>query len=141
MVINPPIVCQTCQTIVQGWKSSKGDVICPDCGNIIYHRDYLPCPQCNEMDYYSLIIVNNNNWHYDSVTNEVTDYNDKKGVMFNICGKRLEKDINEQNIQLMSAKVSQDIKRKIYWTSIDDYDPTKPMPQYIIDKFPYDKQD
>jgi hypothetical protein len=41
----------------------------------------------------------------------------------------------------MTAKQSQDIKRKLVWTGIMDYDPTKPMPQWIIDKFPYDEQE
>ena len=40
----------------------------------------------------------------------------------------------------MSSKQSQIIKRKLVWTSSMDYDPSKPMPQEIIDMFPYDKQ-
>jgi hypothetical protein len=46
-------------------------------------------------------------------------------------------DIKSQKVFLMNPRESQNIKRKLVWTSSSDYDSSKPMPQYIIDKFPY----
>lgn len=141
MVINPPIVCETCDTVVFEWRSSGGDVVCPECGNVIYERVYYPCPACGRDDYHTLRVVNNNNWHYDSTSGEVTDYNDKKGKVANVCGKSLLADLKNQNAVLLTAIESQNVKRKIMWTSSDDYDATKPMPKEIIEMFPYDTQE
>lgn len=141
MVVNPPIICQTCGSVIFEWRSSEQNVICPSCEKIITHRDYFNCPTCQQDDYHTLRVVNNSNWNYDSTTGEVTEYCDKKGVVINICGKSLQKDIKSQKIQLMTAKQSQDIKRKLVWTGIMDYDSTKPMPQWIIDRFPYNEQE
>ena len=137
MVINPPIICEHCSSVVFEWKSSVDNIICPDCGNVIEQRNYYPCPKCGELDYMTLRVVNNNNWHYDSVTGEVTEYNDKAGFTINTCCKELEKAIKKQEIKLFSEKESADIKRKILWTSSDDYEPGKPMPEWIKDKFKY----
>lgn len=141
MVVNPPIVCETCGSVVFEWRSTAGDVICPDCGNVIRTREYCPCPVCGGDDYHTLRVVHNNNWHYDSVSGEVTEYCDKRGVVMNRCGKSLMDDFKHQRIYLLTARESQDIKRKITWTGSDDYDPLKPMPQWIIDKFSYDMQE
>jgi hypothetical protein len=75
------------------------------------------------------------------VSGEVTEYCDKRGVVINVCGKSLMNDIKSQKVTLMNANQSQDIKRKLVWTGVMDYDPTKPMPQWIIDKFPYGEQE
>lgn len=141
MVVNPPIVCEHCDTVVFEWRSSVGDVVCPECGNVIRDRFYYPCPHCHENDYHTLRVVNNNNWHYDSTSGEVNDYNDQQGRTMNVCGKSLMDDLKRNRMFLLTAKESQDVKRKIAWTASDDYDPTKPMPQSIIDAFPYGKQE
>lgn len=141
MVVNPPIVCEHCDTVVFEWRSSLGDVICPDCGNVIRTRFYYPCPHCHGNDYHTLRVVNNDNWHYDSTRGEVNEYNDKKGVVLNICGKLLMDDFKHQRMFLLTARESQDVKRKIAWTGSDDYEPGKPMPRDIIDRFPYESQE
>jgi hypothetical protein len=137
MVINPPIICEHCNSVVFEWKSSEDYIICPDCENVIEKREYYPCPKCGKQDYMTLRVVNNNNWHYDSVTGEVTEYNDKSGFVINVCKKELEKEISQQKIKLLSSKESVDIKRKILWTSQDDYESGKPIPDWIKEKFPY----
>ena len=136
MVVNPPIICEHCDSVVYEWRSSVGDVVCPDCGNIIRHRDYLPCPICGDMDYHCLRVVCNNNWHYDSTNDEVIDYNDKAGRIIYVCGRQLLYEIKKQLLVLLTPNESALVKRKLVWTSSDDYDPAKPMPQAIIDKFP-----
>lgn len=141
LVINPPIICQNCNEVVFEWRSNWEKVFCPCCDNEIKHRDYLPCPVCGEMDYHSLRVVHNNNFHYDSVSGQVTQYCDKRGKVINMCGKSIMKQIKNQSIILLTAKESQDVKRKIVWTGSDDYDPIKPMPQQIINQFPYDEQE
>lgn len=141
LVIQPPIICQTCNSVIFEWRQSDEGTICPACENVIQERNYYPCPECGGMDYHTLRVINNNNWGYDSVTGQITQYNDKKGTVLNVCGKSLVNDIKHQNIVLMNSRQSQDIKRKIVWTSSMDYDPSKPMPQQIIDRFPYDEQE
>lgn len=135
LVINPPIVCETCDSVIFEWKSSQGQVICPACQNIIKERFYAPCPHCGDNDWMSLRVVNNNNFHYDSYTGEVTEYNDKCGRTLNVCGKSLEKEIKQGKVKLLSEQQSKIVKRKILWTGSDDYDPEKPMPDWIKDKF------
>ena len=56
------------------------------------------------------------------------------------CGKALMDDIRSGRMTLLSAKDSQDVKRRIIWTGSSDYDSTKQMPQSIIDQFPYSAQ-
>ena len=67
----------------------------------------------------------------------VTEYNDKAGFTINTCRKELEKAINKHEIRLFSEKESAAVKRKILWTSLDEYEPGKPMPEWIKEKFPY----
>lgn len=141
MVINPPIICETCGAAVFEWRSSEEQVICPACENVIKQRNYLSCPTCGQDDYHTLRVVNNNNWQYDSITGQVTQYCDKRGIVLDMCGKSIQKDIKSQKLQLMTSKQTQDIKRKLVWTGSMDYQPTKPMPQWVIDKFPYDAQE
>jgi len=141
LVVNPPIVCEHCDTVVFEWRSSAGDVVCPDCGQVIGTRFYYPCPVCGEDDYHTLRVVNNNNWHYDSTSGEVNEYNDQQGRVMNVCGKALMDDLKNHGLRLMTARESQDIKRKITWTASDDYVPGKPIPQAIIDMFPYGGQE
>ena len=140
MVVNPPIVCEHCDTVVFEWRANQGDVICPECGDVIRTRFYYPCPYCGGNDYHTLRVVNNNNWHYDSTSGEVTEYNDKAGKVINICGKSLMDDLKHQRMFLLTARESQDIKRKLAWTGCDDYDSSKPIPYSIISQFPYDAQ-
>lgn len=140
MVVQPPIVCEHCDTVVFEWRESEGDVVCPECGKVIRDRFYYPCPYCHGDDYHTLRVVNNQNWHYDSTRGEVTDYNDKKGAVLNVCGRSIERDIAAHRMRLMSGDESQDIKRKILWTGSDDYDSSKPMPQWIVDRFPHGGQ-
>ena len=135
MTVNPPIVCENCNAVVFEWRSSGGDVVCPECGKTIKDRFYYPCPHCHGDDYHSLRVVNNNNWHYDSTTGEVTEYNDKKGVVLNVCGKELMEDIRHNRVTLLTEREGNEVKRKIIWTSSDDYDSSKPMPQEIRDMF------
>ena len=141
MVVQPPIICEKCFSVVYEWRESAGDVVCPACENIIKQRNYYNCPDCGDLDYHTLRVVNNNNWGYNSVTGQVTEYNDKRGTAINICGKSLMNDIKSQKIILMNARQSQNIKRKLVWTSSPDYDSSKNMPQEIIDKFPYYEQE
>jgi len=140
MVVNPPIVCEHCDTVIYEWRSSQGDVVCPDCGQVVRTRFFYPCPRCHGDDYHTLRVVNNNNWHYDSTTGEVTEYNDKVGKVIHVCGKSIMDDLKHQRMYLLTAKETQDVKRKLAWTGCDDYDSTKPMPQWVIDKFPYGAQ-
>lgn len=135
LVINPPIVCETCDSVVFEWKSSDEQVICPSCQNVINERFYAPCPYCGDNDFVSLRVVNNNNFHYDSHSGEVTEYNDQYGRTINVCGKNLDKEIKEGKVKLLSEQDSNKVKQKILWTSQDDYDPTKPIPDWIKDKF------
>lgn len=141
MVVQPPIICETCNSVVYEWRSNSGEVICPACNNVITHRDYFPCPVCGGDDYHTLRIVSNNNWHYDSVTGQVTQYCDKQGIVLNVCGKSIMNDIKHQFVCLMTPKQSQNIKRKLVWTGSMEYDSTKLMPQSIIDAYPYDAQE
>lgn len=139
MVANPPIVCETCNSVVFDWRSSE-DVICPVCESIVEERFYYPCPKCGEQDYMTLRVVNNNNWHYDSTTGLVNEYNDKLGFSINVCSKDLQKEIDKQLIRLYSVKDTVDTKRKILWTSQDEYDSTKPIPEWIKEQFKYEDQ-
>lgn len=141
MVVNPPIVCEHCGTVVFEWRSSEGDVVCPDCGRVIRDRFHYPCPRCHGDDYHTLRVVNNNNWHFDSTRGEVNEYNDKEGAVMNVCGKSLMEDFKSQRMFLLTARESQDIKRKLTWAMSDDYDSRKLMPQSIVDRFPYNAQE
>lgn len=141
MVVNPPIVCCCCGAAVFEWRSSDPEVICPGCGCRICKKRFLPCPKCGGMDYHTLRVVNNNNWCYDSVTGQVIEYCDRRGTAVSMCGKSIEADIRSGRLRLLSAKESQDRKRMIVWTGSMDYAPQKPMPQEIIDRFPYSAQE
>ena len=141
MVVNPPIVCETCDSVVFDWRVIDGQVVCPGCNHVILDRFLYPCPKCGENDYHTLRIVSNNNWHYDSTTGQITEYNDQRGRTINVCGKSLLADINAGRMRLLSPRESQDVKKRIIWTGSDDYDPVKPMPQSIIDQFPYSAQE
>ena len=141
MVVNQPIVCGTCEYVVFDWRESDGDVVCPYCGHLITDRYHYPCPKCGEDDYHTLRIVTNNNWHYDSYTGQITEYNDKRGKVMSYCGKALMRDIMSGRMTLLGPEESQDVKRRIIWTGSDDYDPSKPMPQSIIDQFPDSDQE
>lgn len=140
MVINPPIICETCNSVIFEWKSSAESVICPDCDNVIRERDYYPCPECGDDDYVSLRVITNDSFGYDIQTGEMTEYEDKAGEVLNVCGKSLEKEIKSGVVKLLSAKESVDKKRKLTWTHQDDYDSTQPMPEWIIEKFKYEEQ-
>lgn len=140
MVIQPPVICETCQSVIFQWRECDG-VICPACDNVIKSRNYYPCPDCGELDYHTLRVINNNNWGYYMSTGQVIEYDDKKGTVINVCGKSLMNDIKSQKVFLMNPRESQNTKRKLVWTSSSDYDSSKPMPQYIIDKFPYQNQE
>lgn len=135
MVVNPPIICETCNAVVFEWRQNDGEVICPDCGNVIRRREYCPCPTCGGNDYHTLRVVANNNWHYEFLSDTVTEMNDKQGRVINICGKSLQKDIDEQRVTLYNEEQSKEIKRKILWTSSMDYDPEKKMPEDIKKSF------
>ena len=139
MVANPPIVCETCGTVVFEWRT--GEVLCPDCGNVITSRVHCPCPRCGEDDWHTLRVVTNDNFHYDSLNDEVVEFNDKAGRVLNVCGRSLMDDVAAQRASLLTARDSQDCKRRILWTMSDDYDPDAPMPQWVKDRFPYDGQD
>lgn len=141
MVVNPPIVCETCDSVIFDWRAIDGQVICPACNHLILDRLQYPCPKCGGYDYHTLRIVTNNNWHYDSTTGQVTEYNDQRDRIISICGKSLMDDIGHGRMTLLGPKDSQDVKRRIIWTGSDDYDPTKPMPQSIIDQFPDSAQE
>lgn len=149
MVVNQPIVCEHCDMVLFDWREESGDVVCPYCGQVVKDRFYYPCPRCHGDDYHTLRVVNNDNWHYDSISGEVTEYNDQKNRIISVCGKSLMDDLKHQRMFLLTAKESQDMKRKLVWNSslrnadkgeVGDYDPLKPMPQWIIDKFPYSAQ-
>lgn len=88
MVIQPPVICETCQSVIYEWRECDG-VICPACENVIQERNFYPCPYCGEEDYHTLKVINNNNWGYNYTTDELTEYNDKKGTVINVCGKSL----------------------------------------------------
>ena len=135
MVINPPIVCETCGAVVFEWRQDAGEVICPDCGNAIRERTHCPCPKCGEDDYHTLRVVANNNWHYEFLSDTVTEMNDKRGRVINICGKSLQESINKQRVILYDKARSDEIKRKILWTSSMDYDSSKQMPDEIKNAF------
>ncbi len=135
MVINPPIVCETCGSVVFEWREIDGLLLCPDCESPMVSRMRCPCPVCGEDDYHSLRVVTNNNWNYSFGEGKVTPMNDKQGVVLNVCGKSLMDDIKNQRITLFDDRQSAEIKRKILWTSSMDYDPEKPMPEEITSRF------
>lgn len=141
MVVQPPIVCETCNSVIFEWRSSVEMLLCPACDNEVVERDYYPCPHCGELDYMTLRVVNNNNWGYDFVSGDITEYNDKAGFVINTCGKELRKEISEGKIVLLSARDTVNTKRRLTWTFNDNYDASKPMPDWIIEKLPYDGQD
>lgn len=139
MVVNPPIICETCNSVVFEWRSTE-EVICPNCENLIENRDYYPCPRCGNSDYMTIRVVNNNNWHYDSTTGRVTEYNNKAGFVINTCKKDLEKEIESHLITLYSSHDSVNTKRKLLWVSQNEYDSSKPMPEWIKQQFKYEEQ-
>lgn len=138
MVVRSPIRCTNCGTKIDDWKKDEqGYIECPYCEQIT-EQNYISCP-CGEDDWMRLRVVQNNNWGVDN-DGHVTMLNDKIGFGVNICKKELQKQINQSKIALLSAHDSVDKKRMIQWTSSDDYDPTVPMPQWIIDKWKYEDQ-
>lgn len=142
MVANPPIECRRCGIVIFDWRhDAGGGTICPSCGVRITDFDHYPCPRCGGDDYHTLRVVVNNNWHYDSESGIVVEYNDKNGRLLNVCGKSLLDDIKYGRVCLLTPAESQEMKRRIVWTGSDDYDPEKPMPQEIIDNFPYYAQE
>lgn len=141
MAVNPPIVCETCNTVIFDWLSLTEQLICPSCENVVIERNFCPCIRCNEMDYMTLRVVNNNNWGYDFISGQVTEYNDKAGFTINVCKKELVKEITSGKIHLLSAKDTVNVKRKLMWTFQDEYDSTKSIPEWIIEKFKYEDQE
>ena len=139
MVIRPTIVCPTCESNINNWrKDENGVLICPFCDEVIFDEKYEQC-QCGEYDQMRLRVVQNNN--FGLFEDEMIELNDKIGKGLSICKKELQKQIKQHKIRLLSAKQTVNRKRLIEWTSCDDYDPVKSMPDWIIEKWKYENQD
>lgn len=137
LVIKPTLICSVCGFKINNWrKDSEGYIVCPYCEQVT-DENYEIC-KCGEHDQMRLRVVQNNNFGLDA--DGMVELNDKVGKGISVCKKELEKEIEEHKIRLLNAKESVDKKRLIEWTSSDDYDPVKPMPDWIIEKWKYENQ-
>lgn len=139
LVIKPTLICDICGERINNWrKDENGYIECSNCEDFTTQQ-YLPCPYCKDNDLMRLRVIQNNNWGIDN-DGHLTQLNDKVGKGLNICKKELQKEIKSGKIRLLSAKQSVDKKRLIEWSMRIDYDPSKEMPQDIIDYWKYENQ-
>ena len=139
LVVKPTLNCTNCGEQINDWgKDENGFIFCHYCQDIT-QQNYLKCTKCGEDDLMRLRVIQSDNWSIDLEGN-IQQRNDKVGKGISICKKQLQKEIKNGKIKLLSAKESVDKKRLIQWSCRIDYDPTKPMPQDIIDYWKYENQ-
>lgn len=139
LVIKPTLECTNCGYHINNWKKEQdGFIYCPNC-NSVTEQNYVRC-KCGQYDLIRLRVIQNNNWGVDN-EGVVTELNDKIGHGISQCKKELQKQIKQGGLKLLSAKQSVDKKRLIAWTSSDDYQPGKPIPDEIIEYWRYEDQE
>lgn len=135
MVVNPPIVCEhCCKTIVDWELSEENTFFCPNCKEMIKEFSRKQC-SCGDKDIVSLIVATNNNFCY-TPDEGVIPYNSMVNRIFAICQKSIIEDVENGKIRLLSKEETIYRKRLLTWTAQDEYEPGKPMPQWIIELFP-----
>lgn len=137
LVVRPPIYCSVCGEINAQWHEVDGILTCLVCEKTIINPQYVPC-DCGDIDLMGLRVVQNNDWGLDVVDDQMHDFNNHLGRHMTICKKRLEKDLkkNSHTIRLLSHEDSVNKKRLLTWTSQIEYDPSKPMPEWIKEMWP-----
>lgn len=139
LVIKPTLICDNCGQKINNWrKDENGYIWCYNCQQITT-QNYQKCPYCNDDDLMRLRVIQSDNWGVD-IQQNLELRNSKVGRGISICKKQLQKQIKAGKIRLLSAKESVDKKRLIQWSSRDDYDPSKPIPQQIIQYWRYQDQ-
>ena len=137
MVVNPPIVCEHCGRRIEDWcEDENGKVFCPYCSLEVIEFKPFPCP-CGENDMVTLVVAANNNFHESN--DGVVGYNHMVNVHYTFCRKSIENDIAEGRIHKCTPQEACQCKRLILWTSQEDFDETKEIPQWIQDTFPMPK--
>lgn len=132
MVINPPIICEYCKTFIKDWELDEdGVLICPICSNQIKEFNRPKC-NCGNHDMIATIVATNNNFH--SSNDGVTPYQHKLNWVTCGCERQTEEDIRKGKLRLLSHDESVYRRRLLVWTSLDEYDPSAPMPDWIKEK-------
>lgn len=129
MVLKSPIECEHCGFTLLDWDKNENDeVICPECSRTILEFRKKKC-SCGEEDLVSLIVASNNNFHvsYDGVT----PYEHLINLVKPYCIKSILKEISQGKIRKLSHEEEIYRKRLLIWTGSDDYEPGKPIPQWI----------
>ena len=135
MVIEPPVECEHCGKVLYGWSIDEtGELHCPACDGQIIKFQPAVCPYCGEHDLVTLVVASNNNFHVGE--DGIIPYNHMVNTTNTFCGKSVARDIQEQRLHLCTPVEACMCKRNILWTSQDDYDENKEMPQWIKDRFP-----
>ena len=139
LVIKPTLICNNCGQKINNWRKDKnGYICCPYCYKLT-EQIYQKCPYCNEYDLMRLRVIQSDNWGIDN-QQYIEARNSKVGRGISLCKKQLQKQIKTGKIRLLSAKESVDKKRLIQWSRRDDYDPSKPIPEQIIQYWKYQEQ-
>lgn len=135
MVVNSEIDCEHCGRTIVDWSLGEdGRLLCPFCGEEIREFRRHPCG-CGEDDLVTLSVAANNNFGSD-LNGGVTPYNEKLNRIVTDCAKALEKQVREGRIHKCSRSEAVDIKRRIVWTSSDEYEPGTDYPQWVKDMIP-----
>lgn len=84
-------------------------------GFVIYEIVKLnePCGRCGNNDRLTLQIVCNNNFGWDASLDELTPYNNKKGIYINDCENSLKKSILASKIKLYNDAEAKIKKKKL----------------------------
>ena len=129
MVVNYPIICEYCKTFIKDWElDEEGILICPVCSNQIQEFKRPTCT-CGGADMIATVVATNNNFHASN--DGVVPYQHKLNWVTCCCEKQTEKEIQEGKLRLLSHDESVWRRRQLLWTSLDEYDPTVPMPEWI----------
>ena len=135
MIVHSPIVCEHCGCDIKDWEpNEENKVYCPECKNIIEKFNHLIC-RCGEDDLVSLVIASNNNFCCTS-DGETISYNHMVNKVSSFCKKSIIEDMNKGRIRYLSKEEAVYRKRLLVWTDQPEYEPSKPIPQWIIDQFP-----
>lgn len=135
MVINPPVVCETCKKPIYDWVLDEHESLeCPSCGHKVEEFNPTPC-SCGGNDQISLVIAANNNFgcYHDG---EVIPYNHMVNRVVTVCQKSLEKEIRQGKIRILSPEETVYRKRLLAWTAENTYEPGTPMPEWVKKQFP-----
>ncbi len=136
LVIRPPILCPSCGMVNKWRYDPDGILTCIYCESVISDIVPAPCP-CGDDDLMSLRVVQNNDWGLDYVEDQLHEFNNRLGRVVTTCKKRLEKELRSNDMKLLSHKESVERKRMLVWSQQTTFDPTLPIPQWIIDEWPY----